>query len=81
MLVNQNQLILNNKLKRWRLHDIVYRDNKSGPAEIVADLDIYSAQIDVGLGNLNSKAYKAIKETTGLEMYSCKAEVVYINAI
>ena len=75
MPANQNQLILNNKLKRWRLYDIVYRDNKSGPAEIVVDLSVYEDQVDMGPGNLNSRAYKAVKASTGLEMYSCKAAV------
>ena len=67
--------------KRWKLYDIVYKENKSGPTEIIVDLDgfSWSEDVHIGLGNLNSKAYKAIKEVTGLEMYSCKAEVFYLD--
>jgi len=77
----KTSLFLSSKLKRWRLYDIVYKNGGQGPAEITADLSVYNDQVDVGLGNLNSKAYKAIKETTGLEMHSCKVDMVYINAI
>ena len=67
--------------KRWRLYDIVYKHNKQGPSEIIVNLDefVWSNDIPVGMGNLNSKAYKAIKEVTGCEMHSCKVEVFYLN--
>lgn len=69
------------KNKRWKLYDIRYRENQSGPSEIVIDLDSFSwsKDIPVGFGNLNSKVYKAVKEVTGLEIDVCKVDVIYID--
>lgn len=68
------------KLKRWRLYDIQYRNGKTGPAEFTLDLDSFewSKDIPVGPFNLNTKVYKAIKEVSGLEMDTCKVEMVYL---
>ena len=51
----------------WKLYDIVYKENNTGPGEIIIDLDGFewSKDIPIGFGNLNSKTYKAIKEVTG----------------
>lgn len=67
--------------KRWKFYDIKYRDNKFGPTEIIINLDefVWSSSIPVGPMNLNTKAYKAIKEVTGLELSSCKVEMIYID--
>ena len=58
-----------------RIYNIVYKPNGilDGilPKEIVADLNKYSA--DVGFGNMNSKAYQAIKDIIGFEAESCNA--------
>jgi len=64
--------------KKWKFYDIIYRDSKSGPSEIILNLDEYawSSTIPVGPMNLNTKAYKAIKEVTGLELSSCKVEMI-----
>lgn len=74
---------LMNKQKRWKLYDICYKNNKQGPTEVIVDLDgfSWSKDIPVGLGNLNSKVYKAIKEVTGLEIDSCKADTFYLDEI
>lgn len=71
-----------NKLKRWKLYDIRYRDNKSGPQELILDLDgfSWSKEIPVGPFNLNTKAYKAVKEVTGLEIDTCKVDTFYIDS-
>jgi hypothetical protein len=61
----------------YRIYNIVYKPNGilDGvlPKEIVVDLNKYSA--DVGFGNLNSKAYQAIKEVIGYEAEFCKVEM------
>lgn len=61
-----------------RIYNIVYKANGilDGvlPKEIVADLTKYSA--DVGFGNMNSKAYQAIKDIIGFEAESCKVEMI-----
>jgi len=69
------------KTKMWKLYDIVYKDNKSGPGEVIIDLDGFewSKEIPIGFGNLNSKTYKAMKEVTGLEIESCKVDVFYLD--
>jgi len=69
------------KRKRWILYDVRYRDNKNGPNELILDLDGYpwSSSIPVGFFNLNTKAYKAVKEVTGLEIDTCKVDVIYLD--
>ena len=61
-----------------RIYNIVYKPNGilDGvlPKEIVIDLNKYSA--DVGFGNLNSKAYQAIKDVIGFEAEFCKVEMI-----
>jgi hypothetical protein len=58
-----------------RIYNIIYKEPKSSlPSEIVVDLNKYSA--DVGFGNLNSKAYQAIKDVTGFEAEFCKVEMI-----
>lgn len=69
------------KRKRWILYDIRYRDGKSGPAEFILDLDGFewSSKMPVGFGNLNSKVYKAVKEVSGLDIDTCKVNVIYLD--
>lgn len=69
------------KRKRWILYDIRYRNNKHGPGELILDLDGYSwsSSISVGFFNLNTKVYKAVKEVTGLEIDTCKVDVIYLD--
>ena len=64
----------------WKLYDIVYKD-KQGPSQLTVDLDVFkwSSSIPVGFGNLNSKAYLAIKAITGCESISCKCDVFYLD--
>ena len=61
-----------------RIYNIVYKPNTildgALPKEIVVDLNKFSA--DVGFGNLNSKAYQAIKAITGFEAEYCKVEMI-----
>ena len=58
-----------------RIYNIKYKEpNSSLPVEIVVDLNKYSA--DVGFGNMNSKAYKAIKDITGFEAESCNVGMI-----
>lgn len=71
-----------NSKKRWRLYDIKYKDFRvNAPSEIIVNLDGYtwSSSIHKGLGNLNSKTYKAILEETGYESTSCKVDVFYLD--
>ena len=67
--------------KRWRLYNIIYKNNAQGPGEIIVNLDGFewSSDIPVGFGNLNSKAYKAVKEITGLEIESCRVDTFYLD--
>jgi len=67
--------------KRWKLYDIKYRGNKYGPTEIILNLDNFEWSKDVPVGpfHLNTKAYKAIKEVTGLELDSCKVDTFYLD--
>ena len=44
------------------------------PVEIVVDLNKYSA--DAGFGNMNNKAYQAIKDITGFEAESCNVKMI-----
>lgn len=64
----------------WLVYDIKYKVNKKKklPSQFVVDLKKFSwhDKIPVGLGNLNSKLYRAIKEITGCEATSCKADVI-----
>jgi hypothetical protein len=61
-----------------RIYNIVYKPNGilDGvlPKEIVVDLNKYSA--DVGFGNMNHKAYKAIKDMIGFEAESCRVQML-----
>lgn len=67
--------------KRWRLYDIRYRNNKTGPTEIVLNLDEFSWSKDIPVGpfNLNHKVYKAVIEVTGLEIDTCKVDTFYLD--
>ena len=79
---NLNYLINNNVL--WRLYDIKYDSNRTDlPTEIIVDLNKFPwfNDIPVGLGNLNCKASRAIKEITGCNSLSCKAEVLRKNIV
>lgn len=66
--------------KCTKLFDIKYKNNKEGPKELIFDLECFkwSKDIPVGPFNLNTKAYKAIKEATGLEVDTCKFDTIYI---
>ena len=58
-----------------RIYNIKYKDSNTNlPTEIVVDLNKYNA--DVGFGNMNSKAYQAIKAVTGFEAESCQIEMI-----
>jgi len=64
---------------RYKIYDIVYKQpngiiNGVLPTTIYADLSKYYA--DRGFGYLNSKLYQAVKDITGFEMASCKAEMI-----
>lgn len=64
---------------RWKLYDIkYYGNNKNLPKELTLDLNSYewSKTIPYGLGNLNAKVYRAIKQETGREAKSCKVDMV-----
>jgi len=69
--------------KRWRFYDIIYKNNIQGPNNVIVNLENYEwcKDIPVGFGNLNCKAYKVIKEITGLEINSCKVEMIYLDKI
>ncbi len=60
------------------MYDIKYKDKES-VKEIYVDLEGFkwSKSIARGFGNLNSKAFKAIKEITGCEPTSCKLGKIY----
>jgi len=70
-----------NKRKRWILYDVRYKDDKPGPRELILDLEgfSWSSSVPVGFFNLNTKAYKAVKEVTGLEIDTCKVNVIYLD--
>ena len=61
-----------------RIYNIKYKEPclawQSLPTEIIVDLNKYSA--NVGFGNMNSKAYQAIKDIIGFEAESCKVEMI-----
>lgn len=62
-----------------RLYDIVYKEPREDlPSEIITDLSKFD-WVDKGLGNLNSKAYLAIKAITGCESISCKLDITFKN--
>lgn len=69
------------KKKYWKIYSIVYEGSKSGPSEVIVNFDDYewSKDIPVGPFNLNTKIAKAIKEVTGLDIRSCKADVIYLD--
>jgi hypothetical protein len=69
------------KQKMLRLYDVSYKDGKSGPSEIIISLDNFERgpEISVGPFHLNNKAYKVIKEATGLELNSCKVDTFYLD--
>ena len=55
--------------------EIKYKNNnKDLPSELVIDFNNYEwvKNIPIGPINLNTKVYRAIKEITGEEAYSCK---------
>jgi hypothetical protein len=57
------------------LYDIVYEEDRDDlPTRIEVDFEQFPwfHKIDVGFGNLNCKAYLAIKEVTGCNAISCK---------
>jgi hypothetical protein len=63
---------------KWKIFDIEYENaNPSAPNEIiVSNMDKYSMDVDKGLGNLNTRAYRAIKAITGLEAKACKVNML-----
>ncbi|NBP16683.1 hypothetical protein EBU95_20225 [bacterium] len=58
-----------------KFYDIKYEcDDKNLPSELIIDLERFQwcDEVPVGLGNLNYKARRAIKEITGCYPISCK---------
>ena len=77
-----NYLINNSVL--WRLYDIQYESPRGDlPTEIFVDLRKFSwfDEIPVGLGNLNSKVGRAVKDITGCNSLSCKVDIVRKNTV
>jgi len=63
-----------------RFYDIIYKTPREDlPSSVIVDLESYpwSKDIPIGFGNLNSKAYLAIKAVTGCEPISCKLDLNY----
>lgn len=69
------------KKKYWKIYNIVYERGGCGPSEVVVSFDDYewSNSIPVGPFNLNTKVAKSVKEVTGLDIRSCKADVIYLD--
>ncbi|NDB84725.1 MAG: hypothetical protein EB127_18770 [Alphaproteobacteria bacterium] len=63
---------------KWKIFDIEYEDSSTGaPSEIiVSNLDKYCTDVDVGLGNLNTRVYRTIKAITGFEAKTCKVNML-----
>ena len=63
---------------KLKIFDIEYDNNSTGaPSEIiVSNLNKYCADVDKGLGNLNSQAHRAIKAITGFEAKACKINML-----
>lgn len=58
-----------------KFYDIKYESSNPGlPTELIIDLERFEwcNDIPVGLGNLNSKVIRAIKEITGCYPVSCR---------
>lgn len=68
-----------NKNMLWRLYDIKYEQERQDlPTEITVDLDNFpwSKDVEVGPMHLNFKAFRAIKEITGVTSTGCKVDMV-----
>ncbi len=66
----------------WHFYDIEYEQDVPGlPSELTVDLEQFrwSNDIPLGLGNLNSKARRAIKEITGCYPKSCKLNNIELH--
>ncbi|NBW58676.1 hypothetical protein EBR43_13050 [bacterium] len=64
-----------------RLYDIQYESGKTDlPAELTVDLEqfIWSIDISKGMGNLNNKIKRVIKEITSCYPTSCKIEEIQL---
>ena len=64
---------------RWRIYDIVYEsDRQDLPTEIEVETDKFEwfDGIPIGLGNLNCKLGRMIKEITGCNSKSCKYQSI-----
>jgi len=62
-----------------RLYDIQYESGKTDlPAELTVDLEQFTwcKDISKGMGNLNNKIKRAIKEITSCYPTSCKIEEI-----
>lgn len=62
---------------RWRIYDIIYDSDRSDlPVEIEVEISKFEwfNDIPVGLGNLNCKLARIVKEVTGCNSKSCKYE-------
>jgi hypothetical protein len=58
-----------------KIYDIKYKiANDILPIKLIVDLSRYYT--DVGFGNINSKAYQAVKDITGHEAESCKVIMI-----
>lgn len=63
----------------WRLYDIKYEEEKNDlPKELILDLNSFSwsKDVEIGMMNLNFKAFRAIKEITGCVATSCRVDVI-----
>lgn len=61
----------------WRIYDIEYETPREDlPSEIHVETNKFEwfNDIPIGLGNLNSKLGRIIKEVTGSKSISCKYE-------
>ena len=69
---------INNNV-RWRIYDIKYDSARTDlPTEIEVETDKFDwfNSIPTGLGNLNSKLSRIIKEITGCQSTVCKVKTI-----
>lgn len=63
----------------WRIYDIIYETPRGDlPTEIHVEINKFEwfNDIPTGLGNLNSKLGRIIREVTGSNSISCKYETL-----
>jgi len=59
----------------WRIYDIEYEISRQDlPVEIIVDLDKFNYEVEPGMGNLNHKVYRAIRDITGCKALNCKVQ-------